>query len=126
MLTTSTSDQWCISDEYTTSSNQSCHNIVFASYCIWFIKWWFFFFQLGIYMCRWIFINFMPSMIFIKLIFSNFAALAFDQWCICDDFGTFTNQFCCDLCFVSFFLGFIKDFFLFNLCKKLHLFVASH
>jgi hypothetical protein len=24
------------------------------------------------------------------------AALAFDQWHICDDFGTSTNQFCCD------------------------------
>jgi hypothetical protein len=27
MLATSMSDQWCISDEYKTSSNPSCHNI---------------------------------------------------------------------------------------------------
>jgi hypothetical protein len=27
MLAISASDQWCISDEYKTSSNQSCHNI---------------------------------------------------------------------------------------------------
>jgi hypothetical protein len=68
------------------------------------------------------FINFMPFIILIILIFSNLAALAFDQWCICDDFGTSTNQFCCDQCFVGFFLKVHQGFFPFNLCKKLHFF----
>jgi hypothetical protein len=36
-----------------------------------------------------------------------------NQWCICDDFGTSANQFCCDQCFVGFFFGgSTKDFFL--------------
>jgi hypothetical protein len=38
MLIASASDQWWISDEYTTFSNQNCHNIVFANYCIWLIS----------------------------------------------------------------------------------------
>jgi hypothetical protein len=45
----------------------------------------------------------MPFIILKILIFSNFVALAFDQWHICDDFGTSTNQFCCDQCFVALF-----------------------
>jgi len=53
ILVASTVDQWCISDEHKTSINQSCHYF-FTSYCIWLIKWWFFFCQPGIYMCRWI------------------------------------------------------------------------
>jgi hypothetical protein len=68
----------------------------------------FFFFNLGS-TCVDEFIHFMP---FIILIFFNLAALAFYQWCICDDFETFMNQFCCDQCFVGFLKGFIKDFFL--------------
>jgi hypothetical protein len=51
----------------------------------------------------------MPMMILIKLFFSNLPALDFDQWCICDDFGTSTNQFCCDQYFVGFcFKGSLK------------------
>jgi hypothetical protein len=38
----------------------------------------------------------MPFILLIVLKFSNFVALACGQWHICDDFGTSTNQFCCD------------------------------
>ncbi len=125
-LTTSTSYQWCISDEYKTYSKQSCHNIfcclLYMTYQVMV-----FFFQLGIYMCRWIFINFMPMIILIILKFSNLVALAFDQWCIYNDFGTSANQFLLWPKFCLFFLkGFIKDFFLSPYAKKLHLFMASH
>jgi len=87
--------------------------IFFASYCIWLIKWWFFFPTWDLHL-QMNFINFLPLIILILIIlfFSNLAALAFDQWCICDDFGTFANQFCCDHVLLGFFGGSIKDFFL--------------
>jgi hypothetical protein len=64
-------------------------------------------------------INFMPMIILIILIFSNLAALAFDQRCICDGFGTSINQFCCDQCF-----GFkgSSRIFSFQLMQKVALF----
>ncbi len=99
--------------------------IFFASYCIWLIKWWFFFPTWDLHL-QMNFINFLPLIILILIIlfFSNLVALAFDQWCICDDFGTFANQFCCDQCFIGFFWWVNQGFFPFNLCK--HFFVASH
>jgi TRAP-type mannitol/chloroaromatic compound transport system permease small subunit len=92
------------------------------------IKWWVFFFQLGIYMCRWIFINFMPFIILIIFFFCNLTILAFDQWRICDDFGTSTNQFCLLwLVFCSFILRVHQGFFsLSTYAKRLHFFVTSH
>jgi hypothetical protein len=70
----------------------------------------------------------MPLIILIKLIiiFFQLTTLAFDQWWFCDDFGTPTNEFFCDQCLVGFFKRFHQGFFPFNLCKKLHFFVASH
>jgi len=109
MLATFGSNQWCISDEYQTFSNQSYHNIFLLVIVYGLSSDGFFFptWDLHVWMN---FINFMPFIILIILIFSNLAALAFDQWCICDDFGTSTNQFGCDHCFVGFFKGFVKDF----------------
>jgi hypothetical protein len=63
----------------------------------------------------------MPFIILIILKFSNLVALAFDQWCICDDFGTSTNQFCCDQCFVGFFKG-SSRIFSFQLMQKIAFF----
>jgi hypothetical protein len=63
----------------------------------------------------------MPMIILIILIFFNLVALAFDQGCICNDFGTSTNQFCWDQRFVGFFLRVHQGFCPFTLCKKVAL-----
>ncbi len=122
ILVASTVDQWCISDEHKTSINQSCHYF-FTSYCIWLIKWWFFFVNLGS-TCVDEFYSFYGFIILIKLIilkFSNLAALTFEQWHISDDFETSTNQFCCVQCFVGFFKG-SSRVFSFQLMRKVLVF----
>jgi hypothetical protein len=121
MLAAFASNQWCINDEYKTSSNQSCHNIFLLVIVYDLSSDGFFFSNLGstcVDEFYWFYVFYNINIIS-NIISSNLAALAFDQRCICDDFETSTNQFCCDQCFVGFFKKVHQRFFSFQL-------MASH
>jgi len=65
-----------------------------------------FFFQLGTYSHKF------------SLLILCLAASTSNQRCICDDFETFANQFCCDQYFVGFFLKDSSRMFSFQLMQK--------
>jgi len=95
--------------------------IVFVSYCIWLIKWWFLFFQLGFTCVDEFYLFYVIYNINKINNIKTFQCGRFSLWSMTHLwwFWESTNKFCCDQCFIDFWKKkFIKDIFFSTYAKS--------